>query len=370
MRKRLFALTLVLLLLCGCSPVDKVISSQVAVQAPPEDYQSEQTDFRYTRSFLTNQEQAICDRILEGISIQAPVIEDLYPDETMLTHAVQAIERDYPELFWFSGSGRIETTYMGDIPVSAAYTPKYLMNEAQRQETQALIDGWVTACFATIPAGASDYDKIMAVYNAILDNADYGAVEGNSIVNILVYGKGLCGCYAKTVQYLLNQLGVDCAYISGSGNGETHAWNLVWPDGNPCWLDATWGDPISENGQSLPLGRCYDYFCITTSDLLRNHSIDDTIPVPDCTCEDYNYYRVNGLFFETYDRAAITDALSRTQGEGGIALRFSDAAYPTAVSALIDEGEIQTLLRNAGRNPGSSFLYSRNDVMGTIAFSF
>ena len=44
----------------------------------------------------------------------------------------------------------------------------------------------------------------------------------------MVGGAGLCGCYAKTTQYLLGLLGVDTAYITGQAQGESHAWNLAW----------------------------------------------------------------------------------------------------------------------------------------------
>ena len=44
-------------------------------------------------------------------------------------------------------------------------------------------------------------------------------VDSNSIVNIMVNGAGLCGCYAKTYQYLLLQLGIDVAYITGQAGG-------------------------------------------------------------------------------------------------------------------------------------------------------
>ena len=182
----------------------------------------------------------------------------------MIQTAIDAIDRDYPELFWFSGTGQIETTLLAGKPLEAAYTPVYTMDQAQRQATQAQIDQWAADCFATIPQGASDYDKALGVFTYIIQHADYQVVDNNSIVNIMVGGAGLCGCYAKTTQYLLGLLGVDTAYITGQAQGESHAWNLAWLDGTPCWIDTTWGD-------SGPAPN-YDYFAMTAEESWQHHS--------------------------------------------------------------------------------------------------
>lgn len=94
--------------------------------------------------------------------------------------------------------------------------------------------------------------------------------------------RACAGCYAKTTQYLLGLLGVDTAYITGQAQGESHAWNLAWLDGTPCWIDTTWGDPVFTGGDDSQ-GPAYEYFGLTTDDLLRTHTIDDKVPVPDCT---------------------------------------------------------------------------------------
>ena len=241
-----------------------------------------------------------------------------------------------------------------------------------RSSVQAQINAWESACLSGLPEGASDYDKALHVYRYIIDHADYQTVEGNSIINIMVDGKGLCGCYAKTAQYLLNRMGIDCAYISGRAGGDSHAWNLIWPDGVPCWMDVTWGDPVFEGGNPND-GPSYEYFGITTADLLRNHILDPDQGVPDCVSEDYNYFRRSGLYFESYDEAALVNAMANTlaSGENRVCLRFSDAEWPEASHLLIDQGNIHRLLRQAAeqagtRTPGDSLWYSKNDAFCTL----
>ena len=368
--RRLLTLLLAGATLCltGCGgPVDFFLS-RAAVEPPPADYQAPAEGFRYARSTLSPQQQALYDQLVQGLEEQAEVIEDLYPDTEMIQAAVQAIDRDYPEFFWFSGSGKIETALLGDRPIRASYRPVYLADRDRRSELQAQINAWEANCLAGLPPGASDYDTALYIYQYIINHADYQEVEGNAITHIMVDGKGLCGCYAKTAQYLLNRRGIDAAYISGEAGGDTHAWNLIWPDGVPCWMDVTWGDPVFEGGDPNE-EPAFEYFGITTADLLRNHTLDDTVPVPECVSQDYNYFRRNGLFFETYDEAAVLEAMVRTlsAGEDRICLRFSDEAWTEATHLLIDQGQVHRLLRTAAeqagtRAPGDSLWYSKNEA--------
>ncbi|HIY05722.1 MAG TPA: hypothetical protein H9844_01385, partial [Candidatus Evtepia faecigallinarum] len=204
---RLLAVSLLLALLTGCQfPLSGLVGK---VDPPPEDYVGEADGFRYAKSTLTGPERYLYDQLLAGLREQRAAIEDLYPDTDMIQRAIDAIDRDYPELFWFSGTGQIETTLLAGTPLEATYQPVYTMDQAQRQTTQADIDQWAADCYATLPQEGSDYDKALAVYTYLVNHADYQMVDSNSIVNIMVNGAGLCGCYAKTFQYLCNQLGID-----------------------------------------------------------------------------------------------------------------------------------------------------------------
>lgn len=371
----LLAVLLLLSLLAGCSSesLDLPDLPVGPVKAAPADYTPAEDGFRYAKTFLSPQEQALYDQLLEGLQNQEEKIDGLYPDADLIQSAIQAIDRDYPELFWFSGTGRIETTLFGEKPIKAVYQPTYTMDQDQRFAAQQKVDHWATECMRTLPDAPSDYDKVYTVYTYLVDHADYQVVDSNSIVNIMVDGRGLCGCYAKTMQYMLNLLGVDCAYISGQAGGEAHAWNLVWLDGTPCWVDVTWGDPVPQDGQENQ-GPAYEYLGITTADLLRTHTIDNAVPVPDCTSEAYNYFRRNGLYFESFSMDSLTAALKTTISSGAdtFRVRFSDSAYQTACNALLNGGQIHTLFQRAQAelgtdlHLGSTLWYTRNDEMSTI----
>ena len=321
------------------------------------------------------QEQYLYDQLLAGLKDQAETIDGLYPDNDMIQKAIDAIDRDYPELFWFSGTGQIETTLLGERAMEAVYRPTYAMDAAQRAETQAKIDQWTADCLATIDTSASQYAQALGVYTYLIDHADYQDVGSNSIVNIMVGGAGLCGCYAKTMQYVLNQLGIQAAYITGQAKGQSHAWDLVWLDGTPCWVDPTWGDPVFAGGEESQ-GPAYAYFGLTTADLLRTHTIDGSIPVLECVSNDANYFYRSGLYFTSYHASALTSAIQRAiaAGEGQCSVRYSDEAYSTACAQLFAQGQIHSIFRQAAQAAGvgtvvpDSLWYSRDDTMGVLTF--
>lgn len=249
------------------------------------------------------------------------------------------------------------------------------MDQAQRQATQAQIDQWAADCFATIPQGASDYDKALGVFTYIIQHADYQVVDNNSIVNIMVGGAGLCGCYAKTTQYLLGLLGWTPPTSPARPRGESHAWNLAWLDGTPCWIDTTWGDPVFTGGDDSQ-GPAYEYFGLTTDDLLRTHTIDDKVPVPDCTSNSNNYFFRNGLYFSAYDPDALTVLFQRALAAGQ---RRSASAMPTRPTPP----PAPPCLTRASSTPcwagperpwtapvslAGSLWYTRNETMGTLSF--
>lgn len=344
MRKLLPLLLLLMLALTGC----------VGVEEPPADYVGVEDGFRYTKSQLSPQEQYVYDQLLAGLQEQTGRIEGLYPDSDLIQTAIRALDRDYPELFWFSGTGQIETTYLGDKAIEAVYIPDYAVPESKRGEVQAQLDGWMADFRAGLPASGDQWATALYVYEYIIDHADYQTVEDNSIVNIMVDGRGLCGCYAKTAQYLLNGLGIDCAYITGQAGGETHAWNLVWIDGTPTWMDPTWGDPVFE-GENPAAGVSYDYFGLTTEELLLTHTPDDEVTVPDCTDESLNYYRHEGLYFTAYDTDGMVAALEGAirRGAPKASMAFAPGIYQSAVYLLFTQGKVYDLMNQANANTGA-----------------
>lgn len=370
MRRRLSGLSVltlltVLLTLAGCGLVE-----HLAVSAPPEDYVPVEDGFRYSKSLLSPQEQALYDQLLSGLKAGEERISGLYPDHAMITAAVQAIDRDYPELFWFSGQGAIETTLFADTPLSAAYCPEYTMDETERATTQQQIDTWTSTCLAGLPTEGGDFEKALYLFEYLVAHADYRETEDNSMANIMVDGTGLCGCYAKTMQYLLTQVGIPCAYVTGLADGVRHAWNLVWLDGTPTWMDPTWGDPVLADGHTGDVP-AYEYFSLTDEDVSKTHTVDEKFQHISCTSVSYHPFRRCGCYFTEYDPDAIANVLAGfLSSQPTISFQLAPNCYSRAVQDL--PSLIHQILHTASRdthvweNSKGPIQYRLNEALGVI----
>ena len=85
----------------------------------------------------------------------------------------------------------------------------------------------------------------------------------------------------------------------------------------------------------------YNYLCCTGDDLFKTHVPGDSIPLPDCTSDKYDYYKLNGLYYEYFDYDTILSALMNSvwNGESSIVMKFgSTEALETARYELFDNG--------------------------------
>ena len=97
-------------------------------------------------------------------------------------------------------------------------------------------------------ASKSDYEKVVAIYDYICDTVTYddaAAESGNDPLAYTAYGaliekSSVCQGYANLFYRLALDVGVDCRFIGGIGNGGNHGWNIVKLGDKYYNLDSTW----------------------------------------------------------------------------------------------------------------------------------
>ena len=270
--------------------------------------------FFYYRSGLSAEDQAVYDAICRTVEAQEEKTVGLRLSDEGRAHQIfDLVLRDRPEYFWVKGSSN--TTYFreGDAYVVDFY-PDYSMDRQQREAMQQTVDricGQLQGRFGA----ASDYEKVKGVYEYLIDGSVYGddALD-YSMCGILVHHRGVCNSYAKATQYLLQQLGIRCLFVSGYGGGDSHAWNIVLVDGDWYQLDTTWGDPIMDDGSQQ---KSFVYFCLTDEEMLRDHQPDRSYDYPGCTATAANWYRREGRWMERYDEQWLLELMGRDLPGGG-----------------------------------------------------
>lgn len=288
-----------------------------------------------------------------------------------------AVLADHPEIFWTDTSAQVEeaaltgtvVTYHFDVTVEAED------RDAMLSELEAAAD----ACIEQIAADATDYEKIKAVYEYVIDTTEYdvNSVDSQNIQSALLYHSSVCAGYSRAFQYILHRMGLFCTYITGTiVDGGDHGWNMVRiaetelpgetlagvPETEVSeyyyYVDVTWGDPVfagSMDDYDTESTINYNYLCCTEYDLFKTHVPDDSVELPECTSDAYDYYKLNGFYYESFDRETIYQALMESvqSDETRIMMKFgSEEAYLEAQSALF-EGDLleepgQYLMRQNG----------------------
>ena len=265
-------------------------------------------------------------------------------DLDVMQQAYTAICEDYGGLFWVEGY--VYTRYTkGEELVSLEFSPKYTMGEGERREIQAQIDRTVEEWLGGVSISDSDYDKVKYVYELLAQNTEYvpGAENSQNIISVFLTRQTVCQGYACAVQYLLGQLGVEGVIISGSARGESHAWNLLRLEGQYYYMDSTWGNTEYRNGEAEGTPFIdYNYMAMTTEEMLREHTPEVDLELPECTALEANYFVREGKYLEEWDPDRIGGILAEAWAGGqAVTLRFSDGELKSqAFQYFITEGHI------------------------------
>lgn len=257
--------------------------------------------------------------------------------------AYYAVLADHPEIFWVGSSAQIKESGLTKEVVSYSFetTVPTEARASMKENLEAAADG----CIMQISADATDYQKIKYVYEYLIDTVEYssGSADSQNIQSALLYRASVCAGYSKAFQYILNRMGLFCTYVTGTiKDGGDHGWNMVRIGGNYYYVDVTWGDPVFANRMDhIDSGQTknYNYLCCTEYDLFKTHVPSDAIPLPSCTSDDYNYYKLNGFYYEYYDYNTIYNALMQSvwNGNSSIVLKFgSQEAYDSAKYELFE----------------------------------
>lgn len=294
-------------------------------------------------------------------------------DEHHIDKIFQCVLNDHPEIFYVDGY--TYTKYSrGDKTVGIVFDGKYqntmeeaiLRKEEITQAAQVILSG--------IDMQASEYDKVKYVFETLIRNTEYdlNAADNQNIYSVFVGGASVCQGYAKATQYLLNHLGVECTMVQGTvDNGEGHAWNLVQVDDSFYYVDTTWGDASYRLEDGMDMQQMpeinYDYLCVTTEQLLRTHTLESIVPMPECIDVVANYYVRQGALFTEYNREQMQQLFDRTaeSGKTDVTVKCADGAcYQEIKSALIEGQEIFDYLPEGELTVS----YAHNDKQLSLTF--
>ena len=307
---------------------------------------------RYSYGELTEQQQKLYDLLLEQVYTVSPAAEgtiDAYPlprvrvpgrlSAAAIRVTLKAIRDDNPALFWLSNA--FSHYYDPDVNDTRVVGYSDFSPAKLGAMLQELGDA-VSAFFAAVPSGLSEYEREKYAHDYLIDVCEYdhallgdNSINEANLIGHCAYGalvKRLCVCegYGMALQLLLNGLGVDCVGLSGSSYDSTasqgeddavlHLWNAVKLDGEWYHVDATWDD--QEDAEN-----CHDYFNLSDAMALQDHTLsvkpdelsedvieekgaeDTNLFIPVCSGTKYYYFSYACPHLTDYDGEQVREAM-------------------------------------------------------------
>lgn len=276
----------------------------------------------YAFSRLTDSGKKVYVEILKAmLSFQTDAEVSTQSTET-LDKVFQCVMMDHPEIFYVDGYKYTKYS-AGDKIKKLTFSGNYTYGKEEADARMQQINTAVEPIINGIATDASDYEKVKYVYETIVNQTEYvlNALDNQNICSVFLGHQSVCQGYAKSMQYLLNQMDVLTTLVVGTvKEGEGHAWNLVLIDGAYYYVDPTWGDAyylLSSQDRENTSGETpsinYDYLCVTTQQIEETHTINSVVDMPLCSSMQANYYVMEGAYFTSYDETKIESVFAKAK---------------------------------------------------------
>ncbi len=304
-------------------PIKKVITSPSIElpEAPKTHHTPLSKENYYQYSLLSNEEKALYNTICKGIETQQNYIdvEKYSLTEDNIDYMLNLVLADNPQYFWVAKFLQYSITTVEDesyiTHLILFYTDGEVTDDfndkgnfsatADREKIKQQkihFDNLATNFLKSIPANTPEIEKERIIHDFILKTITYAEKESNlelkkenylriyDLYGALVDGYAVCEGYTKLFQYLCYQTGINATFVLGESENESHSWNTVEIGGKWYHVDTTWDDGST---QGTPL---YSYFNLTTSQISKNHLIDDdNVAVPTANSTTHSFANTFGI---------------------------------------------------------------------------
>jgi transglutaminase-like putative cysteine protease len=202
----------------------------------------------------------------------------------------QAVFYDHPELFWLGNTYSYQYSQTDGQVLSMTLA----FNETAENidASKAAFAEAANAVIAGASAYETDYQKEVYVHDALREMSEYdlNASLNQSAYSLLVNHRTVCAGYARSFQYIMNQLGIPTYYVVGTSEGQDHAWNMVLLDGAFYNVDVTWDDAASDQDP-------YYFFNLSDAAFAESHTrtgLSEYLPA--CTSDAYSHLEDSGIW--------------------------------------------------------------------------
>lgn len=204
-------------------------------------------------------------------------MRDDYKYHVNATSAFYKVFDEYPEYFTFSNQLSAPmggTTINSDIEISlsSSYFGESKIIQMKDEFFQEVADIWyVLRLNGSINNQMNERQKAEVFFEWIVINNEYDlsfAGVSYTAYGITEYNKAVCQGYVALFNALCKMEGIDVWGVSGSVDGTEHIWSVAVLDGEECYIDPTFADPVPNKA-----GYCnFSYFDISETQLRTTHT--------------------------------------------------------------------------------------------------
>lgn len=320
-------------------------TGRIAGMEKPDEQVADVGTGYYAYAKLNKEEQLVYNQMAECLF----QFQDKVTLSTKVEHSVDrafhCLLYDHPEIFW-TDSYEMTTYSLGKVDTEYEFKPIYNMSKEQVQQKQKSIDKYVSSCFEGLDS-TDEYEIAKYLFDYLVEHTVYKEGENSqNISSVFVEGQSVCMGYSKAYEYLLQKKGIESVIVSGMVDGESHAWNLVKLDGEYYHMDVTWGDiQLRNSGSATSEYIDYNFFGVTTDDILKTHVIDSQFELPECDNTACNYYVKEGYVLEQFQEESLEEILKRQSGNKWLTIRCKNQAdYEKVYGYLIKQEKIYKIL--------------------------
>ncbi|PEB39193.1 transglutaminase domain-containing protein [Bacillus pseudomycoides] len=169
------------------------------------------------------------------------------------------------------------------IPENYTFTLKITYRESKEQ-TQHVKAQAKSIISSILKVGMDEHEKVKAIHDYVVKHVSYDtSYKAYTAYEALVNRSAVCQGYTLLTYQLLKEAGIQSHIVTGMGDGQAHAWNLVNIDGKWYHLDTTFDDPVPDKEGRVT----YSYFNMSDEQFSKDHSWDRS-KYPAATTNYYN----------------------------------------------------------------------------------
>lgn len=324
--------------------------------------------FSYYYQNITLEDKALYNKIYSSLINNEKKIDNISSDFDHISDIFYMVLKDNPQIFYVSNKLNFSTKTYSDKSVENELQFDY--KKLSKVEINSINDKLeiIKEKIKKDVKNMSKYEVVKYCYDYLILNSYYDLrYDDQSIISVLLNHVGVCTSYAKSFKFLMDYFDIPCILVEGTfiQSNQSHVWNMVELDNNWYHVDVTQGDASN-------IFVDYSYFCISDSQIFKDHILSKNSKVYSATSLKYNYLFKNGCYFDSFDKAKIERCIDNelVKKNNPIIIGFQNSNdYFLAKRFLIDDSALYKIFLKNGYEL-NSLNFQANDNNHTLIFIF